>query len=427
MKTAFAWYRGRSIGTKIFLGMAVGIVVGFWMGPSATLVKPLGDWFIDLLIMAAVPLLFLSLVSGLMNIQEARTIPKTLGRLFVYYLFTSLCGLSLGLAVTHYLKPGVGFQLVGNVTKEIGTVPSIADIIGKMIPKNIAAAFAQGEVTQIVVFGLFLGLCSLFIAEPYRTKVRVFFETGFALFQRIVAVIIETAPIGLGALTAVTVGQYGAKIAGPLARFLGSIYIAEFLMFLIMMLLLYLIGRVSPITFLKQTYPVYLTAAGTTSSLATLSHTLQVAEERLKLPRSIYGVTLPLGVQFAKDGTAVFLAAVLLFTAQAQGVDVSPGVAIAVVLTGLLLATGSGGIPGGGLVVALVFVKAFGLPVTITAIVGGIYHLIDITNATLNVMNDLVGTVIVTRLSEKQVKIEKGAAVSPASRDPDRISSQEAA
>jgi Na+/H+-dicarboxylate symporter len=101
----------------------------------------------------------------------------------------------------------------------------------------------------------------------------------------------------------------------------------------------------------------------------------------------------------------VFLSAVLLFTAQAQGVEVSPAAVIAVVLTGLLLATGSGGIPGGGLVVALVFVKAFGLPVTITAIVAGIYHLIDIPNAILNVMNDLVGTVIVTRLSEKRVKV----------------------
>ena len=405
MKTAFAWYRAQSIGTKIFLGMAVGVIVGFAMGPSAVTIKPLGDWFIDLLIMAAVPLLFFSLVSGLLSIQEAATIPKTLGRLFVYYVFTSICALLLGLIVTHYLQPGVGFHLTGKVTKEIGTVPTFADIISKMIPRNVMAAFAQGEVTQIVVFGLFLGLCGLFIAQPYRTYVRTFFETAFVLFQRIVAAIIETAPIGLGALTAVTVGQYGAKIAGPLAKFLGSIYIAEFFMFLIMMLLLWGIGRVSPIAFLKKTYPVYLTAAGTTSSLATLSHTLQIAEERLHLPRSIYGVTLPLGVQFAKDGTGVFLAAVLLFTAQAQGIDIPPAAAVAVVLTGLLLATGSGGIPGGGLVVALVFVKAFGLPVTITAIVAGIYHLIDIPNAVLNVMNDLVATVIVTRASEKHVEM----------------------
>jgi Na+/H+-dicarboxylate symporter len=405
VKTAFSWYRARSIGTKIFMGMAVGVIVGFAMGDSVVAIKPLGDWFINLLIMAAVPLLFLSLVSGLLNISEARTLPKTLARLFVYYVFTSVCALLLGLTVTHWLQPGVGFHLLGKVTKEVGTVPTFVDIINDMIPKNIAAAFATGQTTQLVVFGLFLGLCGIFISEPYRTNLRTFFETAFVLFQRIVAAIIETAPIGLGVLTAVTIGQYGAKIAGPLARYLGSIYIAETLMFLIVMALLYALGRVSPITFLRQTYPVYLTAAGTTSSLATLSHTLQIAEERLRLPRSIYGVTLPLGVQFAKDGTGVFLAATLLFTAQAQGVDISPALAIPVVLTGLLLATGSGGIPGGGIVVALVFVKAFGLPVTITAIVAGIYHLIDMPNAVLNVMNDLVATVIVTRFNEKPVEV----------------------
>src|SRR5579872_656566 len=104
MQQAFGWYRSLSIGTKIFIGMGVGVIVGVVLGPSAAAVKPLGDWFISLLIMAAIPLLFLSLVSGLLNIEEARTLPRTLVRLFIYYGFTSICGLVLGLAVTSALR-----------------------------------------------------------------------------------------------------------------------------------------------------------------------------------------------------------------------------------------------------------------------------------------------------------------------------------
>lgn len=127
---------------------------------------------------------------------------------------------------------------------------------------------------------------------------------------------------------------------------------------------------------------------------------LDVAE-RTGLPRPIYSFTLPLGVQINKDGTAIFLAAVVLFTAQAAGVTLSPGELGSALLLAFLLSAGSGGIPGGGFVVALIMVKAFGLPLELAAIVGGIYRLVDMGNTTVNVMGDMVGTILVTA-SEKR-------------------------
>jgi Na+/H+-dicarboxylate symporter len=174
------------------------------------------------------------------------------------------------------------------------------------------------------------------------------------------------------------------------------------------MILLYAVARVSPVFFLKRTYPLYLTTAGTTSSLASLAQALEIAEEKLHIPRSIYSFTLPFGVQFTKDGTAIFLACILLFASQAQGQILPFGTIAVIVLTGLLLATGSGGVPGGGLVVGLVFVKAFSLPMEIAVLVGGIYHLLDMGNTTLNVMNDMVATVIASRL-EGAIRVEGGA------------------
>jgi len=410
MTNAWQWYRRRSIGTQIFLGMAVGAIVGIVMGPQAASLKPAGDIFIRLLVMAAIPLIFFTLMSGLTTIREAGFVGRLTGRILIYYVVTSVIAFTIAILVMDALQPGSGFQLKGQVKGEIGQVPSFAKIVVDIFPNNVADAFAKGDVTQIVVFGVFLGLATLWIGEPHRARVVAFFDTGRVLLTRLVAIIIAFAPIGLGVLTAYSVGVYGSKIAGPLLKFIGAIYLSEIAMFAVIMLLLYGVARVSPIFFLKRTYPLYFTTAGTTSSLASLAQALQIAEERLHIPRNVCGFTLPFGVQFTKDGTGIFLAAILLFAAQSQGQVLEFGTIVVIVLTGLLLATGSGGVPGGGLVVGLVFVKAFGLPIEIAVLIGGIYHIIDMGNTTINVMNDMVATVIASRL-EGAIAVERGTIV----------------
>lgn len=411
--SAWAWYRRRSIGTQIFLGMAVGALVGLWLGPAAEQLKPVGDIFIRLLVMAAIPLIFFTLMSGLTTIREAGFVGRLTARILVYYVVTSVIAFAIAIVVMDWLQPGAGFHLKGEVKSQVGQMPSIAAVIVDIFPSNIVGSFASGNVTQIVVFGVFLGAATLLLAPAERARVAGFFELGRGLFVKLVGVVIALAPIGLGALTAYSVGVYGSKVAGPLLEFMGAIYAAELAMFVVIMALLYALARVSPAFFLRRTYPLYLTTAGTTSSLASLAQALEIAETKLHIPRSICGFTLPFGMQFTKDGTAVFLACILLFAAQSEGQVLPLGSIIVIVLTGLLLATGSGGVPGGGLVVGLVFVKAFGLPLEIAVLIGGIYHLLDMANTTLNVMNDMVATVIASRL-EGSITVEMGAIVPPA-------------
>jgi len=160
-----------------------------------------------------------------------------------------------------------------------------------------------------------------------------------------------------------------------------------------MMLLRFFTTR-SPSRFLRDTGPLWATTAATTSSLASLSVGLEVAE-KISLPRAVYSFTLPLGAQLNKDGTSVMLGAVLLFTAQAAGVEFAPAAFLTILLVGLLLSEGSGGIPGGGFVIALIYVQAFNLPIEVAAIVGGIYRLVDMGNTTVNIMGDMIGTSIV--------------------------------
>jgi len=165
------------------------------------------------------------------------------------------------------------------------------------------------------------------------------------------------------------------------------------------MLLLVLLSDWRPLAFLRASWPVWATTVATTSSLASLTVSLEAAET-MRFPRPLYSFALPLGAQINKDGTAIMLMGVLLFTAQAAGVPLTPGELVTGLTMGFVLSVGSGGIPGGGFVVALILVRAFGLPLELAAIVGGIYRLVDMGNTTVNVMGDLVGTAILAR-SEK--------------------------
>ncbi len=395
-------YRKLSLGVKILIYLAVGIILGIVFGEKATVVQPLGDLFIRLLLMAAIPLVFFNLLAGLTSLEDIRALGRVGSRIAIYYVFTTVMALTLGLSMMHLLKPGVGMQLTGEVEDTFGQVPGVTEVLLDLIPENIFNAFSAGQMSQIVVFAVFLGITTLLMPKEKKQSLGKVFDVLAELFRKLVDIILHFSPIGIGALAASTVGQYGSAIFGPLALFIGGVWGAQAVMVIIYLLLLFLFTRQSPLSFFKQTAPLYATTAATCSSLASLVVSLEVAEDRVKLPRSIYSFTLPLGAQMNKDGTSIMLAGVLLFTAQAAGVEFSLASQATIVLIGLLLSNGSGGIPGGGLVIALIFVKAFHLPLEIAVIVGGIYRLIDMGGTTINCMGDMVGTIIVAHLEEKQ-------------------------
>ena len=396
-------YRKLSLGVKILIYLAMGILLGIVFGEKATVVQPLGDLFIRLLLMAAIPLVFFNLLAGLTSLEDIRALGRVGSRIAIYYVFTTVMALTLGLSMMHLLKPGVGMQLTGEVEDTFGQLPGVTEVLLDLIPENIFKAFSAGQMSQIVVFAVFLGITTLLMPKEKKQSLGKVFDVLAELFRKLVDIILHFSPIGIGALAASTVGQYGSAIFGPLALFIGGVWGAQAVMVIIYLLLLFLFTRQSPLSFFKQTAPLYATTAATCSSLASLVVSLEVAEDRVKLPRSIYSFTLPLGAQMNKDGTSIMLAGVLLFTAQAAGVEFSLASQATIILIGLLLSNGSGGIPGGGLVIALIFVKAFHLPLEIAVIVGGIYRLIDMGGTTINCMGDMVGTIIVAHLEEKQL------------------------
>jgi Na+/H+-dicarboxylate symporter len=374
--------------------MGAGAALGAVLGERIAFVEPVGDLFIRLLLMAAIPLVFFNLLAGLTALTDLGTFGRLSLKIVGYYLATTAAALTLGLTAMYLIRPGVGMTLTEEVSEAIGEVPAVSQILLELVPTNVFAAFSEGNVAQLVVVAVMLGVTTLFLPPEPRDLLRGAYAALADLFRKLVDLILLVAPFGIGALMAVTVGRYGAGLFGPMARFLLGVWGTQLLMMGVYMALLALLTDRRPWSFLTRTGPLWATTAATTSSLASLSVALEMAD-KIGLPRTVYSFTLPLGAQINKDGTSIMLSAVLLFTAQAAGVSFSLPELITILLVGLLLSEGSGGIPGGGLVVALIFVQAFHLPLEVAAIVGGIYRLVDMGNTTINVMGDMVGTSIV--------------------------------
>lgn len=390
-------YRDLSLGIKIFIYMTVGVVFGIALPEQAIAVGPVGALFIRLLLMAAIPLVFFNLLAGLTSLEGLGILGRLGGKVIAYYFVTTTIALVLGLTMMSILRPGDGMELrADDIDQEnLAEVPGLVDIVFDLFPENIVRAFSQGNLAQIVVFAIFLGVSILLLPEKHKAPICQVVGALAAALRKLVEIIMKMGPIGIGALMASTVGQHGEALFGPLLLFLIGIWIAQACMFLIQMGALTVLSSYTPWAFLKKTGQLYATAAGTCSSLATLAVAIDLAGKRLRLPSRIYSFTLPLGAQLNKDGTALMLTSVLLFTAQAVGVEFTLGEILIIILVGLILSEGSGGIPGGGAVIALIFVNAFNLPPEIAGIVVGIYRLIDMGNTTINVTGDMVATTII--------------------------------
>ncbi len=390
-------YSELSLGVRIMIFMGIGTIAGIIFGEDAIIVQPLGDLFIKLLMMAAVPLVFFNLLNGLTGLSDIKSLGRITYKIAFFFVGTSIISFTLAYFIFNFIQPGKGFALDADAPEDIGDMPNVVEMLMDMVPDNVFQAFAESNMVQIVIFAVLLGITIITMPAKYKTPLSKGLDLLSKLFRELVNMILKISPLGIGALMAATFGEYGAQMFGPLAYFLGGVWGTQLIMIGIFLILLMVFTGMTPNHFFKQTGSVYATAFATCSSWATLAVSLEVAENRLKLPKYIYAFTLPLGIQLNKNGTTIMLMGVLLFTAQASGISFDLPTIISIIFIGLILETGSGGIPGGGLVIALIFVRAFNLPLEIAAIVGGIYRLVDMGNTTVNVMSDIVGTIIVSK------------------------------
>jgi Na+/H+-dicarboxylate symporter len=429
-KGALSWYFQSNLLARILIGLALGAILGIVLGFFPNAVKPFvegsrffGDLFIRLLKMIVVPVILFSLIAGAASIA-----PSRLGRvgvkIMVYYLLTSAFAVLIGLIFANIFKPGLGMGIVGatGIAGKAASSPPLVQIILNIVPTNPIDSLAKGDVLPIIFFAVLFGLGISFVKDSKNEGLAKSADTLFSIcnaaaetMYKIVAGIMQYAPIGVFVLIAQVFAQQGAKAIGPLLMVTITVYLG---------LIVHLVGvyggllsvwKLGLIKFLKGANEAMITAFVTRSSGGTLPITMRCAEEKLGINRSICSFTLPLGATINMDGTAIYLGVCAMFIGYATGNPLTFNQQLTVVVTATLASIGTAGVPGAGAIMLLMVLESIGLKVTegsavaaAYAMILGIDALLDMGRTCLNVTGDIAGSAIVAK-SEKELDLAKWA------------------
>ncbi|MDF1831885.1 MAG: dicarboxylate/amino acid:cation symporter [Porticoccaceae bacterium] len=402
-----------TLSSKILLAMLLGVVVGailntmsategsFIANLSAWLVNSVfdvvGKIFIASLKLLVVPLVFVSLVCGSSamgaNARMGRMAGKTLG----LYLLTTAIAITLGLLFANLINPGMGIDMSSAASYTPTPAPSLKEVLINIFPTNPVRAMADGNMLQVIVFAILMGVAVSHSGEKGK-EVLSFFESFNEVVMTMVSLLMHLAPYGVFCLLAKLFSEMGLSAILDLAKYFFTVVGVLLLHGLgVYTTMFKLLTRLSPWVLLKNVRPAMLFAFSTSSSSATMPVTMNVAEKRLGIDNSIASFTVPLGATINMDGTAIMQGVATVFIAQAFNIDISLGGYIAVVLTATLASIGTAGVPGVGLITLALVLQQVGLPVEGIALIIGVDRLLDMMRTAVNVTGDCMVSSVVAR------------------------------
>lgn len=402
------WSRwsGLPLWLKILIGMVLGMSTGLILGKDAIYLKPIGTLFVNTIKMLIVPLVFCSLIVGVTSMQDTAKMGRIGFKSFAFYLGTTSIAISLGLIVGSVIRPGSGL----NMTPEVGTekaaqTPSVMETLINIVPTNPVSALAEGQILQVIVFAVALGIALVLIGEHGRPAIRVFESLAEAMYK-LTDMVMSLAPYGVFGLMAWVAGEYGMEMLLPLIKVIVAVYIGCFLHIVgFYSLVLSVFARLNPLQFFKGISNAMAVAFTTSSSAGSLPASMKCASEYLGVNKKISSFVLPLGTTINMDGTALYQGVTALFVAQAFGIDLTWVDYITIILTATLASIGTAGVPGAGLVMLTLVLTTVGLPLEGVAIIAGIDRILDMARTVVNVSGDLVATTVIAK-SENELDIE---------------------
>ncbi|RAP33204.1 dicarboxylate/amino acid:cation symporter [Candidatus Marinamargulisbacteria bacterium SCGC AG-410-N11] len=383
---------------KIVIGLILGIAVGLLFKEQTKYIKPLGDLFINAIKMLIVPLIFSSLFVGVTGMND----PKKMGRIgiktFSLYLLTTAIAITIGLTLGTVLEPGAGISLDQNFEQVTGKAQPVSDTLINIIPKNPIKAATDGNVLQLIVFALLLGVATNMCSKEKAKPLINFMDSVAEAMYKLTAIVMEMAPYGVFALMAGVASQYGLDILIPLLKILIGVYLGCIIHALLTLGgAVAFIAKLNPINFFKGILSALAVAYSTASSSGTLPITIRCAQRNLGASHSISNFVLPLGATINMDGTAMYQGVAALFVAQAIGHDLTLANYVTIILTSTLASIGSAGVPGAGLIMLTLVLKSVGLPIEYIGIIAGIDRILDMARTTVNVVGDCMVTILVAK------------------------------
>lgn len=406
--------------TVIFIALIAGAVTGtiinnFFMHIDVVnkvivegIFYVIGQGFISLMKMLVVPLVFCSIVCGAASIGDTKTLGKVGVRTIIFYICTTMLAVAVALSVTSLINPGLGLDMsaVENVKTTIdssatNTDLSLVDTILNIIPTNPIASLANGEMLQIIVFALIVGI----ILAKLKDKAQLvsnFFQQGNDIMMEMTMMIMKIAPIGVFCLVGRTFSELGFSAMVPMFKYMITVVLALAIQcYGVYMIMLRVFAGLNPFKFAKKFFPVQAFAFSTATSNATIPLNIDTLEEKVGVSRKISGFTIPLGATINMDGTSIMQGVAVVFVAQAFGIHLDPADYLTVIATATLASIGTAGVPSVGLVTLAMVFDSVGLPVSGIGLIMGIDRILDMLRTAVNITGDAVCTTIVAKQNKE--------------------------
>ena len=401
--------------SKIFTGMIVGFAFGTIISSlelasdnyiNTYLIGGIldsgGQIFISLLKLMVVPLVFFSLTSGVSSLDKDMNLGKIAGKTLSLYLFTTAIAITLGLIIAIFLSPGANLNLEISEKVLIPESPSIKEVFINIFPTNPINAMAEGNMLQIIVFAIFVGVALRSLGNKVLS-IKEMIDKITEIILKMVFIIINLAPYGVFCLISVLFAEKGFTVLGDLSYYFFIVLSVLIIHALVTYSsLLILLAKINPITFLKKIRPVILFAFSTSSSNATMPITLKTVTENLGVNRKIASFTVPLGATINMDGTAIMQGVATVFIANAYSIDLSLIDYLMVVLTATLASVGTAGVPGVGIIMLAMVLTQVGLPAEGIGLIIGVDRLLDMVRTVVNVTGDSTVSTVIAK-SENQL------------------------
>lgn len=395
--------------SKIFIALIAGMVLGIIMHyfiPSSHIKDDIivegifyliGQMFIRAMQMLVVPLVFFSIADGCRNMGDTKTLGKVGVRIVVFYIFTTAFAILISLSLSSIIGPGKGMNMsIGSNDFSVETTEhtSMKDTILNMIPTNPIGALAEGDMLQIIIFAVIVGLLIAGMEDRMQTLGNIITEMN-ELMMSMTMVVMKLAPIGVFFLIARTFSNLGYDVIISMFSYMISVVLGlVFQLIIVYMLILALFVRVNPFNFLKRFFPVMTFGFSTASSNATVPVNIQTLED-IGVDKKISSFTIPLGATINMDGTAIMQGVAVVFISNAYNIDLDLTDYLTVIMTATIASVGTAGIPSVGLVTLSMVLSSVGIPVEGIAMIMGIDRILDMARTAVNLTGDAAGTIIV--------------------------------
>jgi len=421
---------------QVWCAIIVGILLGYLDPQTAMRMKPLGDAFIKVIRMLIAPIIFCTVVHGIVGMKDLKTVGRVAVKALIYFEAITTLALVVGLIAVNLWRPGAGMN-VDPATIDTSSIQtyttqaaqqSVADFLMRIIPATVVGAFAEGEILQVLFFSVLFAFALSLVGERGRPLVSIIDVVSQTLF-RLVGIVMKAAPLGAFGAMAFTVGAYGIASLLSLGKLVAGFY-ATCLLFVFLVL-----GPVARLagfsiwSLLKYIKEEMLVVFGTSSSESVLPR-IMVKLEDLGCEESVVGLVIPTGYSFNLDGTCLYLVTATVFLAQATNTPLTLAQQIGIVAVLLLTSKGAAGVAGAAFVVLASTLSTIGtIPIASIALVLGIHRFMGEALAVTNLVGNSVATIVIAKwegvLDEDRMRgcFQRGEITRPPEQAPDRSSS----